>query len=292
MDEAQHETTSLLCAEEVDGVEVYPIIHQIKSDVIHFIDTPLSYEALTAPDLTYTLIRPLQEKYSAIQRNGNKSVVFCFLINRVHFIRDQGVSTRALSHCRATACEILASRVLTEYGNNILDLTLAITTSWPVYSGADENVMAQAREEREDVQDRVGNAIEMAIIGKARRFIKSAPCQKVIDGIWTGRCVYQAESNHAILSDTYKRTPIHFYDPHKAPLLDHYRLKVPAIRAVLEYVNFIILFVLFVITIETNELDRLNVPETIFMIYALGFSLEKVAAMQEHGIRGAHSHPF
>ena len=65
--------------------------------------------------------------------------------------------------------------------------------------------------------------------------------------------MYQAESDHAFLSDvrgltpiepwffielaqqTYKRTPIHFYDPRKAPLLDHYRLKVPAVRSVLEY---------------------------------------------------------
>ena len=56
----------------------------------------------------------------------------------------------------------------------------------------------------------------------------------------SGRCVYQAQSSHSILSDvcctpnrsiissvecsqTYKRTPIHYYDPHKAPLLDHYR---------------------------------------------------------------------
>jgi len=55
----------------------------------------------------------------------------------------------------------------------------------------------------------------------------------------SGKCVYQAQSSHSILSDvslgrvdaptfsdntqTYKRNPIHFYDPHKAPLLDHYR---------------------------------------------------------------------
>ena len=70
----------------------------------------------------------------------------------------------------------------------MLDLTLAITTSWPVYSGANENVMAQVREEREDLEDRVGNAIEMAIISQGRRFIKSAPCQKVIDCIWTYVC--------------------------------------------------------------------------------------------------------
>jgi hypothetical protein len=34
MDEALHETTPLLRAEEVDKVEVYPIIHQIKTDII------------------------------------------------------------------------------------------------------------------------------------------------------------------------------------------------------------------------------------------------------------------
>jgi hypothetical protein len=53
----------------------------------HYIDTPLSYEALTAPDLTYTLVRPLEEKYNAIQQDGNKSIVFCLLLNRVHFLK-------------------------------------------------------------------------------------------------------------------------------------------------------------------------------------------------------------
>jgi hypothetical protein len=38
--------------------------------------------------------------------------------------------------------------------------------------------------------------------------------------------------------------------------------------------------------VELNERDRLNAWEIAFMVYSLGFSLEKVAAMQEHGIRG------
>ena len=33
-------------------------------------------------------------------------------------------------------------------------------------------------------------------------------------------------------------------------------------------------------------MDRLNAWEIAFMVYSLGFSLDKVAAMQEHGIRG------
>lgn len=286
MSEAQRERQPLLSSPSHDRVAVWPIIHMIRGDITHYIDTPLTFEALTAPDLTYTLVRPLEEKYNAIQQAGNKSVVFCFLLNRTYFIRDQNVATGPLSCTRADLCELIAIRLLRNNGNCILDLAVALTTCWPVWTGADPHIIQVAREERDgDLEERVGNALEMAIISRARRFIKSSPCQKVIDEIWIGRCVYQAESSHSILSDRYKRTPIHFYDPHKAPLLDHYRLKVPAIRSVLDYVNFLILFILFVIAIETNEPDRINTPELIFMVCGLGFTLEKLAAMQEHGIK-------
>ncbi|KAF9482552.1 hypothetical protein BDN70DRAFT_874905 [Pholiota conissans] len=265
---------------------VYPIIRMVRGDVMKYIDTPLSLEALMGPDLTYTLVQPLVEKYLAIQADGNLSIAFCCLITRVHFLRDDNMTTVALSGSRAYLCEILATRIFRANANNLLNLTIALTTSWPVYSGADADIIAQAREERDDdLEERVGNAIEMAILGKAKYFIKSSACQKVITAIWSGKCVYSAESSHSILSDTYKRAPVHFYDPHKAPLLDHYRLKVPAIRAVLDYLNFIILFILFVVALEFKRDDTLNASELLFMIYGFGFTLEKFAAMQEHGIK-------
>ncbi|KAI0034476.1 hypothetical protein K488DRAFT_45428 [Vararia minispora EC-137] len=282
------ESEPLLRTEDVDNMPVFPTIHMIRTVACLTLrpDTPLSYEALTAPDLTYALIRPLSDKYIHLQQAGNMSIVFCLLLNRVHFLRDEGVLTSGLSRTRASLCEILAIRCLREYGDNVLNLVAVATTAWPVYSGADPDVIAKAQSEyNEDLEDHVGNAIEMAIISKAKRFLKSTPSEKVIDAIWSGKCVYQAASSHSFLSDTYKRNPVHFYNPHTAPILDHYRLKVPAIRSVLEYMNFIILFVLFIICIEFNESTRLNTYEIIFMIYALGFSLEKVAAMQEHGIR-------
>ncbi|KAK0489158.1 hypothetical protein IW261DRAFT_1557654 [Armillaria novae-zelandiae] len=295
------ESQPLLSPSDVETTKVYPIIHMIRADItvwnnmnprvtsrntdeacldVAFYRYPFNIRG--RPDLTYTLIRPLYEKYSALQHAGNMSIVFCLLLNRVHFIRDQSMATASMSRTRAELCEILAIRTLRDYADNTLDLVHALSTSWSVYSGADREVMQFAREEREDLEERVGNAIEMAILGRAKRFIKSSSCQKVIDGIWTGKCVYQATSSHSILSDTYKRTPIHLYDPHKAPLLDHYRLKVPAIRSRL---SFLILFVLFVIAIEMNQLDSINAAEMAFLIYGLGFSLEKVAAMQEHGMQ-------
>jgi hypothetical protein len=96
------------------------------------------------------------------------------------------MATAPVSRSRAELCEILAIRTFRDYGNSMLNLTLTLTTSWLVYNGADPDTITQARQERDDdLEDRVGNAIELAILGKAKRFIKSSACQKVIDGIWT-----------------------------------------------------------------------------------------------------------
>ena len=43
---------------------------------------------------------------------------------------------------------------------------------------------------------------------------------------------------------------------------------------------------LFVLTLELSNLERINLEEALFMVFALGFSLEKLAAIQEHGIKG------
>lgn len=49
--------------------------------------------------------------------------------------------------------------------------------------------------------------------------------------------------------------------------------------------SFLMLFVLFVVALEMNEKANINMAEAAFMIYGLGFVVEKLAAMQEHGIR-------
>ena len=139
---------------------------------------------MLAPDLTYSVVRPLEEKYSQLQAEGNKSIVFCFLLNRVHFLSDQSFTGGPLSRSRAALCEIIAIRILRE-NYSLLDLALVMTTSWRVFSGASDAVLVLAREAVDDEEaERVGNAIEIAILGKAKRFIKSGPCQKIINSIW------------------------------------------------------------------------------------------------------------
>lgn len=113
------------------------------------------------------------------------AVPFCLLLNRANFLRDRNIATRGLSQSRAELCEIIAIRTLRHWASDTLDLATVLTTSWLVFAGADDHVMCKVEENEEDLDAmlRVGNAIEMAILSRAKRFIKSAPAQKIISEI-------------------------------------------------------------------------------------------------------------
>lgn len=111
------------------------------------------------------------------------AVPFCLLLNRAHFLRDRNIVTRSLSLSRAELCEIIAIRILRYWAEQTLDLAIVMTTSWLVFAGADSRVLTKVEEEQEESihEDiRLGNAIEMAIISDAKRFIKSSASQKII----------------------------------------------------------------------------------------------------------------
>ncbi|XAO25011.1 hypothetical protein I312_103820 [Cryptococcus bacillisporus CA1280] len=273
-----------LSAKVLSETKVYPLIHLIRVDIMSHIDAPLTHDQLLAPDSTYTIVRPLTEKYLALQ---NQAIVFCLLLNKVQFSRESTqLSIATLSLTRATLCEILASRVLRGWSERSLPLATVLLTPWALFQGASQEVIDRAREEGDDeLLKQGGTALEMAIISTSKRFIRSPSCQKVIEGIWSGRIIYTALNAHAFIADNYKKKPIQMYNPHKAPFLDHYRLKVPRYRSMLEYVNFLVLFILYVIAIEGLVESHINGREWAFIIYAMAFSLDKLAAIREHGLK-------
>lgn len=110
------------------------------------------------------------------------AVPFCLLLNRANFLRDRNIATRGVSESRAELCELLAIKTLRHWAGDTIDLATVLTTSWMVFAGADEQVMVKVEDYEEDLDTkmRVGNAIEMAILSQAKRFIKSAAAQKII----------------------------------------------------------------------------------------------------------------
>ncbi|TIB78349.1 hypothetical protein E3Q22_02646 [Wallemia mellicola] len=284
--------------EKMSSSPVYPLIWTIRRDITKIIETPFSWEQLQSPHLTYNVVQILALKYGSLYHE-NLAVVYCLLVNRVYFISESSSPTHmGVNATRANLCELLALKVLRIYADKAsskIDLAYVLAGPFRLFQGAsDEIIQKVLDEEGESALFKASNALEIAIVGNAKRFIKSAYCQKVINSIWNGSVVYTPVNKHAFISDYYKVKPITFFNPRQSPLLDHYRLKVPRIRSIIEYVN--ILFskltglasafyslCLSLLLNVTNEQHSLNVIEIGFIFYALGFTLDKLASTQEHG---------
>ncbi|KDN53254.1 hypothetical protein K437DRAFT_253272 [Tilletiaria anomala UBC 951] len=153
----------------------------------------------------------------------------------------------------------------------------------PNLSGNGSRFNLGGRGQQRDAAQASCSALELALFSSSKKFIKSPLCQKVVQGIWEGTVVISSASNHAILNDDYKRKPLSIYDPRTAPLLNHYRLKVPQVRSRLEFLNFIILFGFFILCLGQKESPTWTTWETLFTIWLAGFALDEVAQAQEHG---------
>jgi hypothetical protein len=72
------------------------------------------------------------------------------------------------------------------WSERTLALSNLLLIPWALFQGASPAVIQRVKEEGdddEDIAESAGNALEMAILGNAKRFIRSPSAQKVI-----GRC--------------------------------------------------------------------------------------------------------
>jgi hypothetical protein len=168
-------------------------------------------------------------------------------------------------------CEILAVKVLRALyeedtsENGVFRLAILLASTFSPFQGAPEwaipeNITVNAGKGGLQENDRKisTSALELAIVSEAKRFIRAVPTQKVIMDIWRGKIVYSSVSFRYLIKDQYKRRPIMKYNVRNAPLLDHYRLRVPRIRAALEWTHFFILFVSYLVVLRTMQKHTMN----------------------------------
>lgn len=106
---------------------------------------------------------------------------------------------------------------------------------------------------------------------------------------YRGRIIYTPTSFIDILPDHYKNRGISLYDPRRAPLLNQYRLIVPRTRSIIETSQFVVLLVLYVLMMINREHTigprhlKFTVWELIFDVYSIGWVLDEIASVCEHG---------
>lgn len=207
------------------------------------------------------------------------------MVNRLHFIKTQThtLSLHSVNATRASLCEILASCIIRRIedephdplasdpnGQHLLRIANLLARSFSPFQGAPQHLIPP-QFQIDTKTPRVGtfrttanapstqghtSALELSLVSEAKSFIRSSPVQKVVEGIYRGQIVYSATAYLHLLPDKWKRKPITLYNPAEAPLLDHYRLQVPRIRAALETTYFLVLFLSYFLVLETRVIGN------------------------------------
>ena len=224
-------------------------------------------------------------------------LVFCLLVNRVHFLHEQSFHAhqQTVSETRALLCEIVAIRILRTYDEDhdgpkgLLTLANMLVGGFDPFQNAPPEISQEySKAFRWGIQDRGGSerkltALELAIISDSKALLSTAPCQKVVDAIYQGQIVYTPTTFIDMLPDHYKSKSVTLYDAGAAPLLDQYRLIVPRNRNALEIAHFLILLTLYLALMNSRDPSNFTWLEIAFCVYAFGWILDQIATILEHG---------
>ncbi|KAI9716453.1 MAG: hypothetical protein M1812_005348 [Candelaria pacifica] len=257
-------------------------------------DDPYTLEQMKAPRINISIVRPLVDRLHDLK---DISVVYCLLVNRVHFLREHSHRThhQTVSNTRAILCELVASKILRRYNEEnpgskgLLLLANVLVAGFDPFQNAPEHVVREYSlvhhwaVQKRGGHERKSTALEVAIISESKLFLSSSACQEVVDAIYKGRVIYTPTSFIDILPDHYKHKLISLYNPRKGHLLNQYRLIVPRTRNIVEVYQFLILLVLYLLVMTNRRKAIIQIYEPIFMVYALGWILDQCSSILEHG---------
>ncbi|OCF36454.1 nonselective cation channel [Kwoniella heveanensis BCC8398] len=250
-------------------------------------------------------------------------VLYALMANRIQFITLSAgdLSYEPLQTTRASFCELLAIKILRTFPrlDDEASLVSELVRGYCAFDGAPEEVWASMGDDKEDIEEMTGSALELAIVSTSKHFLSLPLIQHLINLIYTGQLIYSPISARSLITDSYiseatkrRRRPsysqaqtqahhghehgtiygkegeeelaeVYVYNPYEAGWLDHQRLKVPKWRKTMEAGSFVILLALFVSTLSAKDLYHIAVIEVIYIIFSFGFILEEFAASKEHG---------
>lgn len=265
-------------------------------------DDPYDRAMLMSPRVNVAIIRPLVDH---LYDPDDPSVVYCLLVNRAQFLREQSYQAhhQTVNTTRGNVCEIVAARIVRRFDEDhtgregLLKLANVLVAGFEPFQNAPKSVVMEKRDagwgfaERwlQSDRKRMLTALEVAIVSESKLFLATTACQKIVETVWRGRITYTPTAWLDLVPDRYKRRGISLYDPRRAPLLNQYRLIVPRTRNIIETVQFIILFVLYILAMTNKEASigpehlRFSVPELLFAIYGVGWCLDELTSVLEHG---------
>ena len=197
------------------NLPIYATIHKIRRLVIASIDDPYSLDQLKSPRMNIAVVRPIVDH---LYDPDDVSVVYCLLVNRVQFLREQSYQAhhQTVNITRANLCEMIASRVLRRYDEDhdgrqgLLMVANVLVAGFEPFLNAPKQIVREHRTEphwtirynlARPEYERMLTALEVAIVSEAKSFLSTSACQKIVENVYRGRIIYTRSSFMDILPD-------------------------------------------------------------------------------------------
>ncbi|CAG7936181.1 unnamed protein product [Penicillium olsonii] len=120
------------------------------------------------------------------------------------------------------------------------------------------------------------NAVEIATIAHAKRFLSQRVVQRVVDDIWKGEIVFW---DSLTVNSTKKP---HIYNTRTA---DPYsRLRVPFYRKIFEAVFFVSFLALYYAVLIERRQDAIGVFETVMYVWIVAFAYDELSGIVDAGV--------
>ncbi|KAK5132413.1 hypothetical protein LTR08_009096 [Meristemomyces frigidus] len=295
---------------EIDGCESFDaLVRKLSVFVIETIDAPHSFEDLRKTVYGKTL-RPLVNYL--VDGVQHPAVVSALLALKWHFAAVETGDDRGISDTRGLACELLAWRFVThlteheaidflcyelsapakDRGSNTrlggvdgVEETTARSERTPLLndeaqqdqSFADDDRRASSPDDAKSFASTFAglNALEIAAVSNAKKFLSQRTIQRIIDGIWKGDIVFwESLGKHS-------KKQARIYNKHKSD--PFCRLRVPLYLKVFEVMFFAVFLALYYTVLLQKPVFRVSTPEILLYIWLTAFTYNELVEFCDAG---------
>ncbi|WVW82960.1 hypothetical protein I302_104976 [Kwoniella bestiolae CBS 10118] len=134
-------------------------------------------------------------------------VLYALMANRIQYVSLSAgdLSYEPLQTSRAAFCELLAIKILRTYPHpeDAASLVSELVRGYCAFDGAPEEVWNSMGDDKEDIEEMAGSALELAIVSTAKHFLSLPLIQHLINLIYTGQLIYSPISARSIITDSY-----------------------------------------------------------------------------------------
>ncbi|KAG0319224.1 hypothetical protein BGZ99_005225 [Dissophora globulifera] len=243
---------------------VTALVKEARYAIINALDTSLTRDELSSPEIYLALILPIVRKYR--EERKETAAVYCFLLNRAH------------------ACEIVATKVLKAF--TLRQLIDVLTYDFSPVRRKDERFRLYLPHFEGEPSTEPMSALEVAISGKAKHFISNPLVQEIVNQIWLGEIVFFSDAidnpRSCLHASQQEIRTVTVYDSRDIKFLRLSRLRVPRYKTTFQMVSFTVFISVYTYVTFAKE-ARLTAIEVIMDLFALSFTLDEFTELKDSG---------